>query len=218
MVKYKTFTISIEQDHIRGLHPRKDWDNLGVIASWDTAVDCECSNKPTDEDENPTNDWNWTEEDFWNGRKAYYITQQKIVAILPLHQWYEDFNTEGKGRQVGFIYMPRDKFQENFDQAWIDKYHPGKSKQEIARDILKSEIETYSHWSSGEVYGFTIDELDDSCWGFFGDDHEKSGLLDHARETIDWEVKNKTAYHLQRLKNMIRNKVPFDKRISYKYS
>jgi len=27
----------------------------------------------------------------------------------------------------------------------------------------------------------------DSCWGFYGSDHEKSGLADWARETLEHE-------------------------------
>jgi hypothetical protein len=29
---------------------------------------------------------------------------------------------------------------------------------------------------------------DASCWGFYGGDHEKSGLLEHARSAIDYRI------------------------------
>lgn len=219
MVVYKNFEIYIEQDHVTGSSPRKEYETLSVISSWDKDIDCECFDKPHDDvDINPENDWDLSEDIKFERRLAYYITNVKIVAILPLYRSYNSFNTIGIGKQMGLVYMKRDIFNKNYDQAWIDKFHPNKSKGDIARDILKGEIKMLSQWANGEVYGFRIDKLDDSCWGFYGDNHEESGLLETARETIDWEVYNKTKHHLKRLKHMIRNKVSLNKRIAYEYS
>ena len=52
--------------------------------------------------------------------------------------------------------------------------------------ILPGEVEVYSEWANGRVFGFiTYDEHGDevpdgSCWGFYGDDPEKSGLAEEA--------------------------------------
>ena len=67
---------------------------------------------------------------------------------------------------------------------------------------LQSTIDLYGYWAWGDVYGYVItkpnecehchhDEPEevDPCWGFYGDDHEKSGLLDQARSFIDEELK-----------------------------
>ena len=77
--------------------------------------------------------------------------------------------------------------------------------QERADKILEGEVETYDHYLKGDVYGYTltktnhvrdevrcphcdevvkVDEYDeeeevDSCWGFYGDCLEDSGLLDN---------------------------------------
>ena len=66
---------------------------------------------------------------------------------------------------------------------------------------LQGTIDLYTAWAWGDVYGYVIkksnecehchhDEPEevDSCWGFYGDDHEKSGLLSQARSIIDCEV------------------------------
>lgn len=49
---------------------------------------------------------------------------------------------------------------------------------------LEAEIETYDHYIQGSVYGYELfdawDREIDSCWGFYGYDHEKSGLLGNA--------------------------------------
>ena len=58
-------------------------------------------------------------------------------------------------------------------------------------DLMKSELETYSHYLNGNVYGYRLlkwsqckscdQELDqevDSCYGFYGYDFDKNGLYD----------------------------------------
>ena len=54
---------------------------------------------------------------------------------------------------------------------------------------------SYGAWAWGDVYGVSSiegpdgEEIDDaSCWGFYGGDHEESGLMEHARNTIDWHL------------------------------
>jgi hypothetical protein len=46
-------------------------------------------------------------------------------------------------------------------------------------------IKLYGYWAWGDVYGYVIDGDGDSCWGFYGDDHEESGLLEQAQNEID---------------------------------
>ena len=68
------------------------------------------------------------------------------------------------------------------------------TKNEVI-DQMKAEIDTYSHWCSGECYGFrlskvsdcdkcnqTVEQEIDSCYGFYGYDHETSGLYDAILE------------------------------------
>jgi len=48
-------------------------------------------------------------------------------------------------------------------------------------------VEIYDHYLTGMVFGYDVvcdfcGQSIDSCWGFYGDDHEKSGLLDYAKE------------------------------------
>ena len=71
----------------------------------------------------------------------------------------------------------------------------------------KSAFELYEAWAWGDVYGVSEihapgitdedgdetegEELEDgSCWGFYGRDHEASGLMDHARSIIDSHIED----------------------------
>lgn len=63
---------------------------------------------------------------------------------------------------------------------------------EKAKEYLKGELKTYDAYIRGEVYGYTIhnpfNEEIDSLWGFYGSDHENSGLLNEARSNIDADL------------------------------
>jgi len=62
---------------------------------------------------------------------------------------------------------------------------------EKVKDILRSEVEIYDKYISGDVYGYIIkkgEEEVESCWGFSGDD-----ALKDARNTIDHMTAGVTA-------------------------
>lgn len=105
--------------------------------------------------------------------------------------------------QVGYIYCTLDQARENWmrtDATWetVLPHHDGSevTMREYAKLILEAEVETYDQFISGEVYGFILEEREaelnlfgeevvgewdetDSCWGFYGRDVEKSGLIEH---------------------------------------
>jgi len=79
----------------------------------------------------------------------------------------------------------------------------GKSDEEIYRHFAQGLLDTWNQYLSGDIYGFetyrvsTCDKcgatervLVDSCWGYYGSDHEKSGLLEEARGEIDSHISN----------------------------
>lgn len=71
------------------------------------------------------------------------------------------------------------------------------------REVCKNALKTFEQYLNGEVYGFVVEtrkliqqdgelfatewEHEDSCYGFFGDDHRASGLVDHLPK---WAVDN----------------------------
>lgn len=57
---------------------------------------------------------------------------------------------------------------------------------------LEHACELYGWWAYGDVYGYAVETEDGEkigsilgCWGFYGPDHAKSGLLENARAEID---------------------------------
>jgi len=113
----------------------------------------------------------------------------KHFIILPLYLYDHSgitMNTSGfycpwDSGQVGYIYVSK----EDVRKEWGWKYLTEKRIEKI-RQILRTEVEIYDHYLTGMVFGYQVEcnmcgnELD-SCWGFYGDNHEKSGLLDYAK-------------------------------------
>ena len=69
---------------------------------------------------------------------------------------------------------------------------------------------------NGDVYGYAVknnegDEVD-SCWGFYGYDHEKSGLMEYAKNAVDCDILCNRRIKLEKLKELIKNSVAIEKR------
>jgi hypothetical protein len=78
-------------------------------------------------------------------------------------------------------------------------------KPEHVKSSLQASVDLYGAWAWGDVYGVQSihkietdedgdetegKEIEDaSCWGFYGRDFEKSGLMEHARGAIDYAIK-----------------------------
>jgi len=81
--------------------------------------------------------------------------------------------------QIGFVVVSRKAIRECFSAKRVTK-----SLIARAEGNLNAEVKTYDQYLRGEVYGFKVIEKNgeesDSCWGFFGTDFEKNGLIDHA--------------------------------------
>ena len=75
--------------------------------------------------------------------------------------------------QAGVIFALKADVRKEYSVKRVDAATRAKAEK-----VLQGEVETYSQWANGEVYGYTVtDEAGeevDSCWGFIG--------LDYARE------------------------------------
>lgn len=129
------------------------------------------------------------------------------IVILPLYLYEHSGVTMSTGPftdlfdsgQVGWIYATK----ESVRKIWGDHKAPTTAELE---EILRSEVETFDHYLTGNVWGFEIERVsqceccgtekvthEDSCWGFLGDDDAKADIREHlsddAAELLDqaWE-------------------------------
>ena len=87
-----------------------------------------------------------------------------------------------------------------------------KKKQQKMYELAESILQTYEYWANGYVYGYVVENIDESCWGFYGSDHEKSGLMDYATNAIDCHITHETNKHLKQLKPQIKQGVSINHR------
>ena len=67
--------------------------------------------------------------------------------------------------------------------------------QKDQQESLQADLDLWSAWAWGDVYGYSEitrpdgTELNESCWGYYGDDHEKSGLLEACRGHVEYDLR-----------------------------
>jgi hypothetical protein len=157
----------------------RSWDNLGVMACWHRRYNLGDVQPKQDPQE-------WLKENAPKGS-----------VVLPLYLYDHSGITMSTGSfgcpwdsgQVGYIVATPEAIRKNFMTKRITK-----KIRENAEACLRGEVKTYDDYLTGNVWGYTIEsvkdcescgqkthgdeEVDDSCWGFFGDDLE--GMKGHV--------------------------------------
>lgn len=130
-----------------------------------------------------------------NNRELIQLAKRKKVIFhtVPVYMYehgnialsLKPFNCPWDSGQLGEIFVFTDEVKEEFSVKRFGK----KIKAEIIAKTMRnmeSEVEIYSQYLSGEVYGFQIvdedDEIIDSCYGFFGSDFQENGMKDYIPE------------------------------------
>jgi hypothetical protein len=183
--KYRNHTIEVHYDSDPS-NPRTDWDNLGTFITF--------GNRYTSPDEH-----NYRTEDYGNLDELTKAIKNKedIAIMLPVYRYEHgnvaystgSFNDSWDSGQCGFIFISKKKAREEYNWKNLTK-----KRLEQLEKMLKHEVEIFSQWANGNVYGFICkdengEEIEDgSCWGFFGYDHKASGLLDESKSTIKHTV------------------------------
>jgi hypothetical protein len=187
-IKYKKHTIQISHDDF-SMHPRTDFDNLGSMVMFHNRY-------------NLPNEGSYNKNDFnsWAELEKDIIRKEDIAVIIPVYMYEHSgvvLNTNGfscpwDSGQVGFIFISKAKARTECSWKQITK-----TRRERLEKHLIGEVEVYSQYLNGDVYGYTvlneegeeIEAVDGSSWGYFGCDHEKSGLIGEAKSVINWEIK-----------------------------
>lgn len=180
--------IKIERD-CEPLNPRAEWDQIGRMVCFHRHYNL------GDEHEYNADDYeSW--DDIGNALIAdgahpdlimsLYLYDHSGIAIST-----SPFRCRRDSGQVGFIYMTKADAVAN----WGKKLFTAKVKEK-ARACLEAEVKVYDQYLRGAVYGYVLTAEDgekDSCWGFFGDTIEETGLLDcipkelHAQAVLAFE-------------------------------
>lgn len=178
------YKIRIQFDEDRE-SPRTAFDNFGTLClshrKYDVANETEIK---------------FRDHNGWEAVKKAIIKEHGSCIILPVYMYDHGgvaLNTVREGvfadrwdsGVLGFIFVSHKTIRETFSMGHVSKKALAKSHA-----ILVEEVKTYGDFLSGFVYGYDIldanfEETGTSSWGFYGNDHEKSGLMEAARSSID---------------------------------
>ena len=174
-IKHKNKTLEIHVDE-EPMSPR-EWDNLGTIVAFHRRYNLGDIHK-----------YNQNDYQNWCDLKSDIIKNEKVGVILPLYLYDHSgisistspFQCKWDSGQIGFIFASKDTIRKEFGIKRVTKKYIEK-----VTSILESEIKVYDQYLTGDVYGFVLkvdDQEVDSCWGFYGDDHNSNGMVDHIQD------------------------------------
>lgn len=185
-IEYKNCKIEINCDDCA--ESPREWDTLGTMICFHKRYDLGDKHDLRSEDFN-----NWEEI------KNHVEKEYNPLIILPLFLYDHSgisiktfrhgYHSSWDCGQVGYIFISKEKVKEEFTVKRITK-----ALKEKIENLLIGEVETYNDYVTGNVYYFSClddEKTIDSCGGFYGYDHEKSGLLEYAREAIDNYLEDK---------------------------
>ena len=179
--KYK---IEVIQDESPS-SPRED-DNLGTMVCFHNRYDL------GDEHNYKSGDYNG-----WDEMEKNIIKNENVGVILPLYLYDHSgitMNTTGfscgwDSGQVGFIFISKEKMLKEYGGKIVTQ-----TLKDKVEGYLKSEVETYDQYLTGDVYGYRVSEVTtcsegheheeelDSCWGYYGQENcmlEGVGIVEY---------------------------------------
>ena len=190
-IQYKGYTIKIEQD-CDPLNPRgDDFDTpLFTLVAFHRRYNLSDGQHLSDGSKLKSEDFNG-----WDAMIAHVDKVEGGIIVLPVYLYDHSgitirttpFSCQWDSGQLGFIYISKKKARETYGWKVISK-----ARVEKLKEYLRSDIETYDDYLTGNVYGYQIvlpDGTDgDCCSGYYGSDYEKSGLMADAKSAVDADI------------------------------
>ena len=168
-------TLVVERLTYESDDPR-DWDNMSTMYCFHNNY--RLGDRPNDLKPDLYDSYDQMVENHFNINEGediivnlyLYSKGGLTIATIP-------FSCRWDSGQVGFAVITKETIIKEFG----DNSPDSRAK---ARHNLQCEVNTYDQYLRGDVYGYRIlnsEDIElDSCYGFFGDDHVKSGLFDEA--------------------------------------
>ncbi len=112
---------------------------------------------------------------------------------------------------VGFVFASADTIRREFGVKRITRAIRAK-----AENLLKQEVDTWSHWAGGDVWGYVVEDehgdTQDSCWGFIGGSEEIAYCLLEGVESARAILAERRRARMNKLKSLIRARAPLGAR------
>jgi len=199
-ITHRGYTINVYPDS-DPYDPRAEWDNLGTMVCFHKR---HTLGDKTDYQSDQFNSWGELRAEL----------AKRAAIILPLYMYDHSgitistspFSCLWDSGQIGYIYVDKETLRKEYSVRRISA-----KTLRLAKRVLLSEVTTYNQYLRGEVYGYTIDGLDESCWGFYGD--PKEHMIPECKSLIDSHIAHERKKHFKQLKAWIANHVTLDTRV-----
>ena len=92
------------------------------------------------------------------------------------------FSCPWDSMKVGYIYIAKSIARSEFGWKQITQL-----REMEALNYLNNEVKVFDQYLTGDVYGFVIEEdgeIVDSCYGFYGTEWDKNGLIEQIPEEL----------------------------------
>ena len=190
----RKLTIEIHPDENPG-NPREEWDNLGILFADHRRYDLGDSEKILGFQKSSFREafesWSEIEEHLEGYHGALYALPVYMMDHGSVALSTSSYACKWDSGRVGVIYTTTENLMKIMGTTDVT--------EERVHEILRGEIDTYSSYLNGDVYGYVIKDEDgeqlDSCWGFIGDE-DKSGLWEEARASAKYYLEKERPFRL----------------------
>jgi hypothetical protein len=174
----KTYELEIEQDN-DPTNPRMEWDNITTMICFHKRYDL-----------GDKTDYKSSDFSSWGELKEQIESDNKVLMIKPLYLYDHSgitistspFGCQWDSGQIGWVFITEKQLQ------YITGDSSGHTETNL-EEIIDSDVKTYDHYITGEVYQYTIYEIEtcdkghehksivESCGSFFSEeDCESEGM------------------------------------------
>jgi hypothetical protein len=184
----KKFELKIEHDD-DPMNPRTDWDNITTMICFHKRYDL-----------GDKTDYKSDNFDSWDELKTQIESDYKVLMIKPLYMYDHSgitistspFGCNWDSGQIGWVFIDKDNLQR------ISGDSDGFNELNL-EEITDSEVKTYDQYVTGEVYRYTIYEIEtcslghehknfvEGCGGYFGEEEcesEGQSVLQHLEKEV----------------------------------
>lgn len=184
----KKYELKIEQD-TDPINPRKDWDNITTMV---------CGHRSYDLGDKH----NYKQGDFnsWDEMKKQIKKDYKVLAIKPLYMYDHSgitistspFSCRWDSGQIGWVFIS----EKQLNTMCGEDFKRGKKTLEC---IIESEVKNYDEYLTGNVYQYTIYEIEtcnkghehksvvESCGSYYDEGDcrdEGNSVLEHLQKEV----------------------------------
>ena len=105
--------------------------------------------------------------------------------------------------QLGYIYESRADIRAEYHVQRISA-----KREQSVLERLRHTLQLLEHWANGDVYAWEIPALDEYGGGFYGWDHDASGLVEYATDAINTHLRQQRQKRYACLNQLLRGHVP----------